>query len=102
MRLLLERGADPNALSTSDIAKVPPLGTAAFVRSAPLARVLLDSGANPNGRGEASGLHSAAQNEDGRWRSCSSSAAPTRPRRRRRAPAGRLRLADLLSQRQHG
>jgi uncharacterized protein len=66
MRLLLERGAEPNAISTSDIAKVPPLGTAAFVRSVPLARVLLDSGADPNGRGEGgfTALHSAAQNED--------------------------------------
>ena len=66
MRLLLERGADPNVVSTSDIAKVPPLGTAAFVRSVPLARLLLDSGANPNGRGEGgfTALHSAAQNED--------------------------------------
>ena len=66
MRLLLERGADPNVLSTGEIAKVPPLGTAAFVRSVPLARLLLDSGADPNGRGEGgfTALHSAAQNED--------------------------------------
>ena len=66
VRVLLERGADPNALSTADIAKVPPLGTAAFVRSPQLARVLLDSGADPNGRGEGgfTALHSAAQNED--------------------------------------
>jgi ankyrin repeat protein len=66
MRLLLERGADPNVLSTSEIAKVPPLGTAAFVRSVPLSRMLLDSGADPNGRGEGgfTALHSAAQNED--------------------------------------
>jgi len=66
MRLLLGRGADPNVLSTSDIAKVRPLGTAAFVRSVPLAQVLLDSGADPNGRGEGgfTALHTAAQNED--------------------------------------
>jgi uncharacterized protein len=66
VRLLLERGADPNARSTAEIAKVPPLGTAAFVRSPSLARGLLDSGADPNGRGEGgfTALHSAAQNED--------------------------------------
>jgi ankyrin repeat protein len=45
---------------------VPPLGTAAFVRSVPLARLLLDSGAEVNGRGEGgfTALHSAAQNGD--------------------------------------
>jgi ankyrin repeat protein len=64
--LLLQRGADPNVLSRAEIAKVPPLGTAAFVRSVPLVRLLLDSGAEPNGRGEGgfTALHSAAQNED--------------------------------------
>src|SRR5215211_4669630 len=51
-RLLLERGADPNPLSTNEAVRVPPLGTAAFVRSAPLARLLLDEGADVNGRGE--------------------------------------------------
>lgn len=65
-RLLLERGADPNALSTNEAVRVPPLGTAAFVRSAPLARLLLDEGADVNGRGEGgfTALHSAAQNGD--------------------------------------
>jgi ankyrin repeat protein len=66
LRLLLERGADPNALATSEIAKVPPLGTAAFVRSTELARVLLDAGADPNVQGEGgfTALHAAAQNGD--------------------------------------
>jgi ankyrin repeat protein len=65
-RLLLERGADPNALSTNEAVRVPPLGTAAFVRSVPLAQLLLDSGADANGRGEGgfTALHSAAQNGD--------------------------------------
>ena len=65
-RLLLERGADPNALSTGDLARVPPLGTAAFVRSVPLARLLLDSGADVDGRGEGgfTALHAARQNGD--------------------------------------
>jgi ankyrin repeat protein len=65
-RALLERGADPNALSANEAVRVRPLGTAAFVRSVPLARLLLDSGAGVNGRGEGgfTALHSAAQNGD--------------------------------------
>jgi ankyrin repeat protein len=65
-RLLLEHGADPNVLSANEVVRVPPLGTAAFVRSVPLARLLLDKGAEVNGRGEGgfTALHSAVQNGD--------------------------------------
>jgi ankyrin repeat protein len=65
-RLLLEHGADPNVRSTGEIARVPPLGTAAFVGSTSLARVLLDGGADVNGREEGgfTALHAAAQNGD--------------------------------------
>ena len=49
VRLLVERGADLEAVSTSSTAQVRPLGTAAFVRSVPLARILLEAGADPNG-----------------------------------------------------
>jgi ankyrin repeat protein len=48
-RALIDAGADVNVRSTGAIAKVPPLGTAAFVGSVPLARLLLDSGADANG-----------------------------------------------------
>src|SRR3954466_7253237 len=41
VRLLLERGADPNALATSDIARVRPLGTARFVGRPDLEKFLL-------------------------------------------------------------
>lgn len=53
-------------LTTSAIAQVPPLGTAAFVRSLPLARLLLDAGAEINRQGGLGfiALHSAAQNND--------------------------------------
>jgi ankyrin repeat protein len=48
VRLLVERGADLEAVSTAAIAQVRPLGTAAFVGSVPLARILLEAGADPN------------------------------------------------------
>ena len=50
VRVLIERGADLEAVSTASIARVRPLGTAAFVGSVPLARILLEAGADPNGR----------------------------------------------------
>ena len=66
VRILIEHGADADALATSSIARVRPLGTAAFVRSVPLARLLLEAGADVNGVGEGgfTALHSAAQNGD--------------------------------------
>lgn len=65
-RLLIERGADIEAVSTASFAKVRPLGTAVFVRSVPLATLLLDAGADPNGAGEGGALplDAAVQNGD--------------------------------------
>ena len=65
-RLLIEHGAHDNVHSRSQIATVPPLGTAVFVRSVPLTRLLLDSGADVNraGGGGFTALHSAAQSGD--------------------------------------
>jgi uncharacterized protein len=62
--LLIERGADLDARSTGPVARVPPLGTAAFVGSVELARLLLDHGADVNGEGEGgfTALDSAAAN----------------------------------------
>ena len=48
VRLLLDRGADPNALATSEIARVRPLGTAAFVGRSDLEKILLEAGADPS------------------------------------------------------
>ena len=48
VRLLLDRGADPNVLATSEIARVRPLGTAAFVRRPDLEKILLEAGADPS------------------------------------------------------
>jgi uncharacterized protein len=59
VRLLIERGADLEAVSTASFAQVTPLGTAAFVRSAPLARILLREGADPS-----SATATARENED--------------------------------------
>ena len=65
-RLLVERGADLEALAWASFAQVRPLGTAAFSGDRESAAVLLDAGADPNGRGEGgfTPLHSAAQNGD--------------------------------------
>ena len=65
-RLLVERGADLEALSEASFVKVRPLGTAAFARDRECAGVLLELGADPNGRGEGgfTPLHTAAQNGD--------------------------------------
>ena len=65
-RILVRHGADVDAVATSEIARVAPLGTVAFVRSLPLARLLLDAGADPDGSedGGFTALHSAAQSGD--------------------------------------
>jgi ankyrin repeat protein len=65
VRLLVERGADLEAVSTASFAKVRPLGTAAFVGSAALARILLDAGADPNGAGEGGSTPLAAAKQNG-------------------------------------
>jgi ankyrin repeat protein len=46
-QILIDAGADPNAVSTGEIAQVPPLGTARFVQSDAMERLLLDAGATP-------------------------------------------------------
>jgi ankyrin repeat protein len=65
-RLLIQHGADVDAVSDGNIAQVPPLGTAAFIRSVELARLLLDAGAevNASGPGGFTALHTAAENDD--------------------------------------
>jgi regulator of RNase E activity RraA len=66
-RILIEHGAGVDTVSTGAIARVPPLGTAAFVRSVPLARLLLDAGADVDGREGGNGptaLRAAVQNGD--------------------------------------
>lgn len=49
--LLVERGAGLETVSRAEIAQVRPLGTAAFSGDVESARVLLDTGADPNGAG---------------------------------------------------
>jgi ankyrin repeat protein len=65
-RVLIANGADVDRCSGGSIARVPPLGTAAFVGSVHMARLLLDAGADVNARGEGgfTALHTAAQNGD--------------------------------------
>src|SRR5690242_2895435 len=65
-QLLIEKGAALEALSEGSIARVRPLGTAAFARSPALAEMLLDAGADPNGRSDGgfTALHTAAANGD--------------------------------------
>lgn len=65
-RLLIERGADLEALSRHETIRVRPVQTAAFVRSVPLTRLLLDAGADVNSRAEGgfTALHTAADNGD--------------------------------------
>jgi uncharacterized protein len=66
-RLLVDLGADLEAISRASFARVRPLGTAAFSGDRESARVLLEAGADPNGRGEgddATPLRSARANGD--------------------------------------
>jgi ankyrin repeat protein len=65
-RLLVERGADLEALARASFAHVRPLGTAAFSGDRESATILLEAGADPNGRGKGgfTPLHTAAQNGD--------------------------------------
>lgn len=52
VRVLVAEGAALDRVSTASFAHVTPLGTAAFVRSVPLARILLEAGADPSAGGE--------------------------------------------------
>jgi uncharacterized protein len=65
-RTLIEHGADVNACATAAFARVRPLGTAAFVGSLDLTRLLLDAGADVDGRSPDghTALHTAAHNGD--------------------------------------
>jgi uncharacterized protein len=63
--LLLERGADPNAVAENEM-RVTPLHSAAAARQTVIARVLLDRGADPNARQQGGyvPLDAAVQNGD--------------------------------------
>lgn len=63
VRVLIECGADLDRVSDAAFAQVTPLGTAAFVRSVPLARILLEAGAAPSAGGETP-ISTAAANGD--------------------------------------
>ena len=52
VRLLVEHGADLDALATTDVARVRPLGTAAFVGRPDLEKLLLEAGADASLPGE--------------------------------------------------
>ena len=66
VRLLLDHGADVEAMSRSPFARVRPLGTAVFVRDTASAQLLLERGADANTASEGGfrPLHTAAQNGD--------------------------------------
>jgi ankyrin repeat protein len=66
VRLLIERGADLEAVSTGTIAQVRPLGTAANFGRVALGRLLLEAGADPNGENPrgATALDTAKANDD--------------------------------------
>ena len=108
LRLLIEHGADLEAPSRHrTIRGVRPLHTAAFVRERDLAEILLDAGAQVDGRalGGITALHSAAEHGDETSPGSCSTAAPTatatddragaRPTTRR--DAGFKELAELLA-----
>ena len=61
--VLIGAGADLDCVSRANFAQVTPLGTAAFVRSVALARILLEAGADP-AAGGGSPLSTAEANGD--------------------------------------
>ncbi|NUR77258.1 MAG: ankyrin repeat domain-containing protein [Thermoleophilia bacterium] len=63
-RVLIEHGAELDAVSRASFAQVTPLGTAAFVRSVPMARLLLDAGADPDANDRAARATAAANGDE--------------------------------------